>query len=141
MSRSRLGDFLRHPTVVRLRRFVVVGAVAAAFQQGLLWTFVEHIGLWYLLAAVIAIEITIVFQYFLNNSWTFRPSQHTTLRSYGHGLVRTNLVRGTAIPLQTGILYALVQWGGLLYLVANLIAIFISGFYRYYLDSRWTWRI
>jgi len=141
MTLSRLRTLYRHPTVVRLRRFFLVGSAAAGVQTGLLWLFVEQAGLWYILAAVIAIEITILLQYVVNNSWTFRPSQHTTLRSYARGLVKTNLVRGTAIPLQTGLLYVLVAWGGLVYIVANLVAIFFSGLYRYYLDSRWTWQV
>lgn len=135
-------DVLReHPSAIRLRRFFIVGCGAAGVQTGLLWTFVDFLGIWYIPAAVVAIEITIILQYFVNNSWTFRPSGHSTLRSYARGLVKTNVVRGTAIPLQTGLLYAFVEWLGLLYLVANLVAIFFSGLYRYYLDSRWTWRI
>jgi putative flippase GtrA len=138
---TRLRELAGHPTAVRLRRFVVVGTGAAAVQQGLLWTFVERLDLWYVPAAVVAIEITILLQYVVNNSWTFRPSRHTTLESYAWGMVRTNIVRGTAIPIQTGLLYVLVTWGGFAYLVANLFAIFLTGFYRYYLDSRWTWRV
>jgi putative flippase GtrA len=132
---------LARRSAVRLRRFATVGTVAAAVQTALLWAFVEHLGLHYLVAAVIAIEITIVLQYVLNNSWTFRPSRHRTLRSYAAGLVRTNLVRGTAIPIQAAILFALVAWGDVVYVVANLVAIAISGVYRYYLDSRWTWEV
>ncbi len=135
-------DALRdHPSAVRLRRFFVVGTVAAGVQTGLLWVLVDAVGLWYVPAAVAAIEFTILLQYVINNSWTFRPSGHSTLRSYARGLVKTNLVRGTAIPIQTGLLYAFVEWLGLLYLVANLVAIFLSGLYRYYLDSRWTWSV
>jgi len=138
---SLLEVLLGHPSAVRLRRFFIVGTAAAGVQTGLLWTLVDFLGIWYIAAAVVAIEITIVLQYFVNNSWTFRPSSHSTLRSYARGLVKTNVIRGTAIPLQTGLLYAFVEWFGLLYLVANLVAIFFSGLYRYYLDSRWTWRI
>jgi putative flippase GtrA len=135
-------DLLRdHPSAIRLRRFFIVGAGAAGVQTVLLWLFVDYLGVWYVPAAVVAIEITIVLQYVVNNSWTFRPSQHATLLSYARGLVKTNLVRGTAIPLQTGLLFAFVEWFGLWYLLANLVAIFVSGFYRYYLDSRWTWGI
>jgi len=138
---SLLEIILGHPSAVRLRRFFIVGTAAAGVQTGLLWTLVDFLSIWYIAAAVVAIEITIVLQYFVNNSWTFRPSSHSTLRSYARGLVKTNVIRGTAIPLQTGLLYAFVEWFGLLYLVANLVAIFFSGLYRYYLDSRWTWRI
>jgi len=134
-------EIAAHPTVVRLRRFATVGSVAAAVQTALLWAFVERFGLHYLVAAVVAIEITIVLQYVLNNSWTFRPSRHRTMRSYATGLLRTNMVRATAIPIQTAILYALVAWGNVVYLVANLGAILVSGVYRYYLDSRWTWKV
>jgi putative flippase GtrA len=37
------------------------------------------------------------------------------------------------------VLYALVEWGGMTALVANVPAILISGLYRFVLDSQWTW--
>ncbi len=138
---DRVAGIIRHPTAVRLRRFAIVGAAAAAVQTALLWAFVEVAGLFYLIAAIIAIEITILLQYVLNNSWTFRPARHRTLASYLSGLFRTNVVRGTAIPIQTGLLWVFVTWADLAYLVANLCAILFAGVYRYYLDSRWTWNV
>lgn len=123
----------------RLSRFFVVGVLAAGLQTLLLWTFVEVGGLYYLLASVISIEITIVTQYFFNNAWTFGDRAHEDRRSLLGGLVRTNVVRGSAIPIQTGLLFAFVQFGGLMYIVANAGAIFLSGLYRYALDARWTW--
>lgn len=128
-----------NPRRRRLSRFFVVGVLAAGLQTGLLWTFVEIAGIYYLLASVIAIEITIVAQYFFNNAWTFHDRSHEGRQSLLSGLVRTNIVRGSAIPLQTGLLFAFVQFGGLVYLAANGIAIFVSGVYRYVLDVRWTW--
>ena len=74
-----------------------------------------------------------------NNGWTFQTDQHTSRMEYLTGLARTNVVRGTAIPIQLGILYAFVEWVGLLYLVANAAAIFLTGLYRYVLEARWTW--
>lgn len=124
----------------RIRRFTIVGAIAAGVQTLLLGGFVEYAGLHYLLAATIAIEITIVFQYMLNNLWTFRAVKNTG-QEYISGLVKTNLVRGSAIPLQLGVLYGLVTWPGIAYLLANVIAILVSGVYRYVLDARWTWNI
>lgn len=138
---DRVETLWSHQTVTRLRRFGIVGAFTAGIQTGLLWLFVEYLDLWYVFAAAIAIEITIILTFVINNSWTFRPSRHRTLRSYALGLVKTNVVRGTAIPIQTAVLYALVTWTGVVYLLANLGAILVTGIYRYYLDSRWTWRI
>jgi putative flippase GtrA len=123
-----------------LRRFVVVGTAAAAVQMVLLAALVEVAGIDYLIAAAVAIETTIVVQYFANNAWTFQQWEHTTLREYATGLLRTNLVRGSAIPIQLAVLWALVSFAGVVYLAGNVVAIAISGVYRYFLDSRWTWQ-
>ena len=138
-----LRPFLRHlrsgPLAVRLRRFVIVGAFAAAVQMVLLWLFVDRAGLHYLLGALIAIELTIVLSYVLNNAWTFRAIQNTGTAAYLYGLVKTNVVRGTAIPIQILVLFVLVDFRSVPYLAANAVAILVSGIYRYVLDARWTW--
>ena len=139
MLRSFLRSLLYGPLAVQLRRFVAVGAFTAGIQMALLWLFVDLAGLNYLVGATIAIEITIILSYILNNAWTFQASQNTGRVDYLVGLLKTNVVRGTAIPLQLAILYALVEWLGLLYLIGNAVAILISGLYRYVLDARWTW--
>lgn len=127
------------PLARRLRRFVAVGVFTAGVQTVLLWLFVDSVGLNYLLGAVIAIELTIVLSYVLNNAWTFQASQNTGLAAYLVGMAKTNLVRGTAIPIQLAVLFGLVEWANTMYLIANGVSIFISGLYRYMLDARWTW--
>ncbi|MEF8756624.1 MAG: GtrA family protein [Halobacteriales archaeon] len=139
MNRTFLRYLLYGPIARQLRRYVVVGALATALQLTLLWAFVEFGGLHYLLGATVAIECTIIFQYVLNNAWTFQASRNIGRLDFFVGLAKTNVVRGSAIPIQLGILYLLVDWYGLLYLVANLLAILVSGLYRYVLDARWTW--
>jgi len=138
MIRGLLRNLHSGPLAAQLRRFVAVGVLAAGLQLSLLWLFVDVGGLHYLLGALISIELTIVFSYVLNNAWTFRSSRHTGTE-YLYGLLKTNVVRGTAIPIQVGVLYAFVEWLSLYYLVANAVAILISGVYRYVLDAKWTW--
>ena len=139
MLRSFLRELVSGPIAPQLRKFVVVGTIAAGLQLLLLWLFVDSAGLHYLLGAVIAIECTIVFQYVLNNRWTFRSDRNTGVREFGVGLLRTNVVLGTAIPIQLGVLYALVTFQGVPYLAANAAGIVVSGIYRYVFDARWTW--
>jgi len=140
MLRRFLRAVLVGPEAPQLRRFFAVGVVAAAFQTGLLGALVEWGNVQYLLAAIVSIEITILLQYGVNNRWTFHTVRHTGWREYAHGLLRTNVVRGTAIPIQVGVLYALVSAAAIPYLVANGVGIVVSGIYRYVLDSRWTWQ-
>jgi putative flippase GtrA len=139
MLRAFLRDLRSGPLAVRLRRYVVVGTVTAGVQMVLLWLFVDFVGLYYLLGALIAVEITIVLTYVLNNAWTFRAIQNTGTVEYLLGLLKTNVVRGTAIPIQLGVLFVLVEGQRIPYLSANVIAIVSSGIYRYVLDARWTW--
>lgn len=139
MIRSFIRDLYEGPLAVRLRRFLMVGVFAAGVQMVLLWLFVDIAHVNYLIAAAIAIEMTIILSYVLNNYWTFRASKKTERLEYAIGLVKTNLVRGSAIPIQLAILYLLVDWQNFLYLAANAVAIFVSGIYRYVLDARWTW--
>ena len=139
MVRRLLRLAVEGPLAVRLRRFFLVGVVAAGIQQGLLFVFVELGRLNYLIAAAVAIEITIVVQFGINNAWTFSADRKTERRGYVYGLLKTNIVRGSAIPLQLGTLWALVTFISLQYLIANVFAIGVTGLYRYALDSQWTW--
>lgn len=139
MLRTFIRDLLDSPVSTQLRRFVVVGAFTAGVQMLLLWLFVDAGGLNYLVGAVIAIEITIVMTYVLNNAWTFKEIQNTGAAEYLGGLVKTNVVRGTAIPIQLAVLFVLVEWRSVPYLLSNAVAIVVSGLYRFVLDARWTW--
>lgn len=139
MVRQILRQLVEGPLAVRLRRFVAVGTLAAVIQLILLWLLVDMAGLNYIVAAFLAIETTIIFQYVINNAWTFHADQKTERWPYIYGLVKTNVVRGSAIPIQLFVLYVLVAFGSLQYLVANGIAIAATGVYRYVLDARWTW--
>ncbi|CQH58315.1 GtrA family protein [Halobacterium hubeiense] len=139
MVRRYLRGLYEGPFAMQLRRFVAVGAFTAGVQMVLLWAFVDVGRLNYLVGAVIAIEITIVLSYVLNNAWTFRKYRNTGTVDYLVGLLKTNVIRGSAIPLQVGVLFALVEWRALPYLLANAFAILVSGLYRYVLDAKWTW--
>lgn len=139
MLRAFLRNLRSGPMAVQLRRFLLVGILAAGLQLALLWLLVDVVGLNYLVGALIAIECTIMVAYVLNNAWTFRAIQNTGTVEYLVGLLKTNLVRGTAIPIQLGVLFVLVEWRSVMYLLANAVAIVISGIYRYVLDARWTW--
>ncbi|WP_225335083.1 GtrA family protein [Halomicrobium urmianum] len=139
MFRAFLRNVIDGPFAPQLRRFVAVGTFAAGVQMILLWLFVDAANLNYLLGAAIAIEFTIVLSYVLNNAWTFRASRNTGTIEYLVGLAKTNVVRGTAIPIQLAVLFVLVDWRSIPYLAANAVAIVLSGLYRYVLDARWTW--
>lgn len=139
MAWGALRRLVEGPRLRQLRRFVVVGAVTAGVQTVLLWVFVDTLALNYLFGAVVGVEITIVLTYVLNNAWTFRHARNTGPAAFLAGLVKTNVVRGSAIPIQLLILFALVEFRQVPYLLSNGVAILLSGVYRFVLDTWWTW--
>lgn len=139
MVRELLRQLVEGPLAVRLRRFVAVGTFAAGIQLVLLWLLVDRGSINYIVAAFLAIETTIILQYVINNAWTFHADRKTERWAYVYGLMKTNIVRGSAIPIQLFVLYLLVDLGSLQYLIANALAIGATGLYRYVLDARWTW--
>jgi putative flippase GtrA len=139
MIRSFLRELTSGPLAQQLRRFVAVGTFTAGVQMVLLWLFVDLARVSYLLGALVAIELTIILSYVLNNAWTFRSSRNVGTVDYLVGLLKTNVVRGTAIPIQIGVLVFLVEWQSVQYLLANAVSIVVSGLFRYVFDSRWTW--
>ena len=60
LLRGFLRNLTEGPVTKLLRRSVMVGTVSAGVQMGLLWLFVEAVGLNYLVGAAIAIELTII---------------------------------------------------------------------------------
>jgi putative flippase GtrA len=139
MSRKLLRRLVEGLATRQLRRFVAVGTVTAGVQTLLLWVFVDTLALNYLLGAVMGVEITIVLTYVLNNAWTFRSVRNTGPAAFLVGLAKTNVVRGSAIPIQLAVLFVLVEFRQLPYLLSNGVAIVLSGVYRFVLDTRWTW--
>lgn len=139
MPRKLLRRLVEGLATRQLRRFVAVGTVTAGVQTLLLWVFVDTLALNYLLGAVMGVEITIVLTYVLNNTWTFRSVRNTGPAAFLVGLVKTNVVRGSAIPIQLAVLFVLVEFRQLPYLLSNGVAIVLSGVYRFVLDTRWTW--
>lgn len=139
MIRQYLRNIHSGPLRTQLRRFAIVGAVTSALQLILLWLFVRQAGLYYLIGALVSIEITIIVSYVLNNLWTFATTRITSRWAYLIGLLKTNIVRGSAIPIQLVLLYLFVDWGGINYIISNAVAIGCSGIYRYILDAKWTW--
>jgi dolichol-phosphate mannosyltransferase len=88
-----------------------------------------------LLAAPIAFEIAVVHNYLWNDYWTFGTRSPSIKK-----LVKFNLVSVGALSISIGALYALVEWAGWHYLMANLAAIGVGFTWNFSLNVVWTWR-
>jgi len=122
-----------------LFKFGVVGGSGVLVNMGLLFILTRFLSIRLEIASPIAIELSILSNFFLNNLWTFRKRDtHVPFRSR---LLRYHLVSGLAGIVNYLVLILLVKTFGLHDMLSNLIGIVIGTFINYSLNSLWTWRV
>jgi dolichol-phosphate mannosyltransferase len=126
------------PELRKIARFGCVGLVGVVVNTTVLWLLTEHVRLYYLLSSAVATEAAIVFNFILNDFWTFA--------ALGHGepvfarLAKYNAVALGGLLLTVAALYALTTLFRVPYLTANLAAIAGGTLWNYTASRRWAWR-
>ncbi len=131
-------------TVRRLVRFGFVGAVGTLVNLGVLFLLVQGLGAQVLLAVAIAIEVSIVSNFFMNHLFTFRF--HRAGRLDSTATVATKLVRYNFITLGGAAISYLVflacyKWLGWHYIISDLIAIIVATSWNYMMSVRVVWKV
>jgi dolichol-phosphate mannosyltransferase len=116
-------------------KFGVVGAIGVVVNEGLLFLF-QSAGVYFLLAGAVAIEISILSNFVLNDLWTFKDRRSGNAASR---LVKFNILMLAGLVLNLAILYAGVDYFGMTAEVANLVGIAAAFFLRYALSVKYAW--
>lgn len=121
-----------------LLAFCAVGGSGVLVNTGLLLLLGHLAGLRLELASPLAIETAILWNYTLNDRWTFRRrgSQGSAMGR----LLRFHLVSAVAALVNYGLLLLLVRTAGMRALAANLVGIAVGTAINYGANSLWTWR-
>jgi dolichol-phosphate mannosyltransferase len=122
-----------------LIKFGIVGGSGVLVNMGLLFVLTRYLSVRLEIASVIAIETSILSNFFLNNLWTF--SKRDTHVPFWVRLFRYHLVTGLAGIVNYLVLLLLVKTLGLHDMLSNLIGIAIGTIINYSLNSLWTWRV
>jgi len=127
----------------RFLRFCTVGLSGVFVNEGALTFFTEVGGLYYVYAAVVAVEIAIVSNFLLNEFWTFRERsrQRPGLVNRLRRFVQFNVICALGAVLNVVVLWALTDVAGLYYLISNLVGIGVSTIWNYGLKSHITWDV
>ncbi|GAA2588938.1 hypothetical protein GCM10010435_79290 [Winogradskya consettensis] len=119
----------------RMAGFALAGAAGTAVNSVALWALGELAGLPYLLAAFLAVQVAIVWNFAVIDHLVMPPGVHARRHRFGRFLLLNN----SLTPLHLGLLFALVRWGGLHYLGANVVAIIVVFALRYIVTSSWVY--
>lgn len=120
-------------------KFGVVGGSGVLVNMGFLFLFTRYAGIKIEFASPMAIELSILTNFLLNNAWTFR--RRDTKIGFGGRIMRYHLVTAVAGGVNYITLLLLTNVAGMLDMLANLIGIGLGTFINFFLNSLWTWRI
>lgn len=121
----------------RFQKFLVVGGVGLAVNQGMLFVLRDVVHLSLLVASPVAIFLSMIVTFTLNELWTWHDRSGGRIVSRATCYLPINLV---GLVINTGILAWLYDAFGLHYLTANLIGAGIAAVWNFGLNNAITWR-
>ena len=93
-------------------------------------------GVYYVYASAVAIEVSIISNFILNDLWTFRDRRH------GHAATRLLKFNGLmliSLVVNLLILYAGTAFFGVNYAISNSVGIAVAFLVRYWLSVKYAW--
>ncbi len=124
----------------RALAFAFVGALGICVNVGTLFILTEFFHVYYLVSALIAIELSIIHNFLLNDFWTFRGDgcYHISSTFQRFGLYQFVSIGGLLINF--GVLYALTEGIRFYYIESDVIGIFSAFLWNYFINRHYTWK-
>ena len=123
----------------RIMKFVLVGASGTVVNLALLALLTETAGLLYLISGAIAFEVSVIWNFFLNDRFTFRDRRRAASGFLGR-LWRFNATSLGGFVIYLGVLALLTEVVGLHYIVSAAVGIVAAFGWNFLVNSAWTWR-
>lgn len=120
-----------------LLKFLFVGALGTIVNLGLMFFFVETQHFSYLLSSVLAVEVSILHNFFWNNHWTF--AQRRTGKTLFVRLLRFNGVSLCSLLVNVGVFLLFLKLGTW-YLLAQFFGIILAFFVNYLVNNYWVFK-
>ena len=117
-------------------KFCVVGLTGIVVNIGLLYYLTEYQNLYYIFSSGIAIEISIITNFILNNFWTWTKGTKNVLNR----LWKFNAVSIIALGINIITLYTFTEILGIWYIISNLIGILAATLVNFIVNDRWTFK-
>ncbi len=127
--------------IKRFVKFCVVGLSGVVVNMFFLWFFTEILKLFYLLSSPLAIELSILNNFILNDFWTWRDRGKPGKMNYFKRMVQYHIsVSVSAVIANIFLLWFLTEVFHFYYLLSNLLGITVGTLLNYFINDRWTFR-
>ena len=119
-------------------KFCVVGTTGMLVNMGLLWLLTDGIGLFYLYSAIVSIEASIVSNFILNDTWTFKYRRIKNSDKFIR-LIKYNINCLIGFGINLTVLLALTEYVGMHYFISNFFGIALAVIWNYSSSVKWIW--
>ena len=122
----------------RLFKYVIVSGSGIFVNYFFLFSLNEILKIYYLWAAAVAIEISIISNFIFNNLWTFKDRKNK--ESAFLKFLRFNLICFFGLLINVSILRTLKEGLGFNLYIAEFFGILGAFIFNFYLSNVWAWR-
>ena len=136
---------LRFKSTKRMIKFGIVGGSGIFVNLGIfalakiiLFDSIGKSNMVLLAASLLGDEISIIYNFILNNLWTFRRTKNKD--SISRKLFKFHLVALTSVVINNIILFILHKGFGMIDMWAKFIGILVAFIWNYFANVKWTWR-
>lgn len=122
----------------RMINFLIVGFTGVFVNLGMLYLLTES-GIYYVTSGVIAVEMSIISNFFLNDSFVFSDIgiQENTR---GKRFVMYHLISIIGVIINLSFMIILTEWFGFYYLASSIIGIVAAFSWNFIVNRRYTWQ-
>lgn len=125
--------------IQKVIKFGIVGASGVIVNMGVLFALTEFFQVYYLFSSLIAIELSIITNFLLNDFWTFRKDKAGKIIRRFHRFISYNIVCVGNVLINISALYVFTELLGINYLISNFIGIVIAFIWSFGINRRITW--
>jgi len=124
----------------RMVKFFIVGASGIIVNLGFLAIFKEYLSLSINLSILLAIEVSIISNFILNNFWTFQDCSFFNLKENLKGFPKFQLFCFLGMIINF-LVTKFLSFSGLNLYLSQFIGIVVASFINYKLNYKWTWKV
>ena len=125
--------------IKRFLKFALVGGSGVLVNEGLLWLLWGIWGMVLFAASILAIEVSIIWNFSLNEVWTFHDRGDGGAKAVFRRMGLFNLISIVGLSLNIAILLFLHNVFGVYPLTANAVGIAVAFLWNFSANNLWTW--
>jgi dolichol-phosphate mannosyltransferase len=122
----------------KLLKFAFVGSTGAVINLSLIWFLTSHHHIYYMISALIAIEISIIWNFILNTVITFNY-KFPNFKMFFYSMIKYHMASLFGLLINLSVLFILVSFLKINYIISETIAITIAFGLNYLISVNYVW--